>query len=215
VDGLAWAYRPPTDAPPLASLPALVNPFITFGCLNNPAKISDRCLETWAKLLAAIPKSRLVLLAGQSARGAARLTDRFLAAGVRRDRLELVFRLPTREYFEAHNLIDLMLDPFPYNGGVTTCDALWMGVPVLAVAGESYLARQGASIMTHVGLSEFVAESPEQLVELAKTWAANKEWLADIRLGLRKQMMKSPVADGVRYVRSLESALRQAWLRYV
>lgn len=215
VQGLAWVYKPPVDAPPLSSLPALVNPSLTFGCLNNPAKVSDLCLETWAKLLAAIPHSRLVLLAGQSARGAQRLTERFLAAGVSRDRLELVFRLPPKDYFEAYQLMDLTLDPFPYNGGVTTCDSLWMGVPVLTVAGDSYVSRQGASIMTHVGLSEFIAENPSHLIELAKTWANNKEWLADIRLGLRRLMTNSPIADGVRYVRALEAALRTAWLKHL
>ncbi len=213
IDGLAWAYKPPVGVPDVASLPSLVNPSFTFGCLNNPAKISELCLETWSRLLATIPNSRLVLLAGQSARGAQRLTDRFLAAGVSRERLELVFRLPTLEYFEAHQLIDLMIDPFPYNGGVTTCDSLWMGVPVLSIAGNSYVSRQGASIMTHVGLSEFIAESPGHLIALAQTWANNREWLADIRLGLRRQMMQSPITDGVRYVRSLEAALRNAWLR--
>lgn len=215
VHGLAWAYRPPVDTPDVAPLPALGNPSLTFGCLNNPAKISDLCLETWARLLAAIPHSRLVLLAGQSHRGAERLTDRFKAVGVARNRLEFVFRLPTADYFKTHNSIDMMLDPFPYNGGVTTCDALWMGVPVLTIAGNSYLSRQGASIMTHVGLSEFIADNPDHLIEVGKTWAANKEWLADIRQGLRQQMIRSPIADGKRYVQALEATLRLAWLRCI
>ena len=98
--------------------------------------------------------------------------------------------------------------PFPYNGGVTTCDSLWMGVPVLTVAGDSYVSRQGAGILTHAGISEFIADNPEHLIELAKTWATNKEWLADIRKGLRAQVAKSAIADGRTYVQSLEKGLR-------
>ena len=193
------------------ALPSGVSNAMTFGCLNNAAKISDACCDTWAKLIAAIPGSRLVLLAGQSQSGAKRLTDRFLAAGVLRDRLQLVFRLPKKDYYEAYQMFDLALDPFPYNGGVTTCDALWMGVPVLSVAGNSYVSRQGAAVMAHAGLSEFVADSPAMLIELAKTWNANREWLADIRAGLRAQVASSPIANGKTYVRHLEDALRKAW----
>jgi protein O-GlcNAc transferase len=211
LESLAWCYRPPTNAPTVTPLPAAKSGVLTLGCLNNPAKISEACLNTWAQLLASIPNARLVLLAGQSAVGAQRLQSRFLDAGVERDRLELVFRLPPAEYFEAHQLIDMMLDPFPYNGGVTTCDALWMGVPVLTLAGASYVSRQGASIMTHVGLSEFVADSPENLIALAGMWAANKDWLADIRKGLRDQIAKSPVADPKQYIAALQNGYRQAW----
>lgn len=208
---LPWVYHPPADAPAVNALPGLDRTTITFGCLNNAAKISDACMDAWVELLKAVPHSRLVLLAGQSRAGAKRLTDRFAAAGVPGDRLELVFRLPRAEYFEAYQLFDLALDPFPYNGGVTTCDALWMGIPVLAVAGKSYVSRQGAAILTHAGLGEFVADDPGMLVGLARTWSENRDVLADIRAGLRQQVAKSPVADGPGYVRGLEAALRRAW----
>jgi protein O-GlcNAc transferase len=211
LESLAWCYKPPADAPAVTPLPATKSGVLTFGCLNNPAKISESCLNTWAKLLAAIPDARLVLLAGQSATGAQRLQSRFLEAGVQKDRLELVFRLPASEYFEAHQLLDMMLDPFPYNGGVTTCDALWMGVPVLTVAGGSYVSRQGAAIMTNVGLSEFIADTPQKLIDLGRMWSENKSWLADIRSSLRGQMSKSPVADPKLYLKALEAGYRKAW----
>jgi protein O-GlcNAc transferase len=209
---LAWMYSPPTDAPAITPLPSSsgAKPF-TFGCLNNAAKISEDCCDTWARLIASIPGSRLVLMAGQSQAGAKRLTDRFVSAGILRDRLQLVMRLPRKEYFESYQLFDLALDPFPYNGGVTTCDALWMGVPVLTVAGNSYVSRQGAAVMTHVGLSEFVADTPAGLIDLAKIWASNRDMLADIRGGLRSQLAGSSVADGRRYCRALEEAYRTAW----
>ncbi|HET6572525.1 MAG TPA: tetratricopeptide repeat protein [Fimbriiglobus sp.] len=204
----AWVYAPPTDAPPVTPLPQRE---FTFGCLNNSAKISDACLEAWAAVLQAVPDSRLVLLAGQSRGGAERLLDRFAERGVSRERVELVFRLPRQEYFATYSQFDLSLDPFPYNGGVSTGDSLWMGVPVLTVAGPSYVSRQGIMAMTTVGLPEFVAQSSEELVRLAKEWTNRREELTEIRAGLRDRLAKSPLADAPRYVRSLEEALRRVW----
>lgn len=207
----AWVYAPPESAPSVTPLPAASQPGFTFGCLNNAAKISDACLEAWTAVLQAVPGSRLVLLAGQSQAGANRLVDRFAERGINRGRVEVVFRLPREGYFEAYRRFDLSLDPFPYNGGVTTGDSLWMGVPVLTVAGTSYVSRQGAMAMTAVGLPEFVAESPADLVRLAKEWTTRRRELAEIRTGLRDRLAKSPLADGPRYVRNLEDALRKAW----
>lgn len=212
---LPWVYQPPGDAPDLTPLPGLDRSTITFGCLNNAAKISEACLQAWVRILKEIPSARLVLLAGQSEAGAKRLTDLLTAAGVSGDRLQMVFRLPRSEYYEAYQLFDLALDPFPYNGGVTTCDALWMGVPVLTLAGNTYVSRQGAAILTHAGLGEFVAESVDGLVALARTWAENRDVLAEIRAGLRDQLARSPVADGPAYVRHLEEALRRAWQKRI
>lgn len=210
LEGLAWAYQPQTDVPTVAPLPSLNSSTFTFGCLNNAAKLSDACLATWVKLLQAIPNSRLILLAGQSTSGADRLRQVFTDAGIPADRLELLTRVPKREYFETYSRCDLALDPYPYNGGVTTVDALWMGVPVLTVAGTSYVSRQGVAILTHVGIPEFAADTPEHMIELAKIWAANREMLADIRLGLRSQVSRT-IADGRLYISGLESALRGAW----
>lgn len=207
----AWVYSPPATAPQVTPLPAAAKRQFTFGCLNNPAKISDVCLATWAKLIQTIPGTKLVLLAGQAQGGAKRLMKLFTEAGILRDRIELVMRLPKDKYFEAYSQFDVALDPFPYNGGVTTCDALWMGVPVLTVAGPSYVSRQGAMQMMAVGLAEFVADSPEGLVQLAKDWTTRRPELAQIRAGLRERLTHSPLADGRRYVRALENALRTAW----
>jgi predicted O-linked N-acetylglucosamine transferase (SPINDLY family) len=207
----AWVYAPPASAPPVTPLPAATQRGFTFGCLNNPAKISDACLETWAAILHATPGSRLVLLAGQAHAGAKRLLERFSERGIVRERVELVFRLPAEQYFETYCRFDLSLDPFPYNGGVTTGDSLWMGVPVLTVAGASYVTRQGLMAMTAVGLPEFVAQSPGDLVRLAKEWTHRREELATIRAGLRDRLARSPLADAPRYVRNLEEALRKVW----
>jgi predicted O-linked N-acetylglucosamine transferase (SPINDLY family) len=208
---VAWVYRPPDDAPPPNALPGLSGKSFTFGCLNNAAKLSDACAAAWARILKAVPKSRLVVLGGRSAAAAKVLTDRFTQLGIASDRLEVVYRLPSAEYFEAYQPIDLALDPFPYNGGVTTCDALWMGVPVLTVTGTDYRSRQGASILTNLGLPEFVADSADKLVELAAIWADQRTGLADLRGSLRDMLQSSPITDAPRYARHLEAAYRDVW----
>jgi predicted O-linked N-acetylglucosamine transferase (SPINDLY family) len=205
---LGWAYVPPKDAPVPNALPASRGRSFTFGCLNHPGKLSEPCVEAWAAILKAVPKSRLVLLAGESVASAEALAARFTKLGVVSDRLELVYRLPVRDYFEAYQPLDLALDPFPYNGGATTCDALWMGVPVLTVVGRDARGRQGQSILTALGLPEFVTDTPEQLVSLAVTWADQRDSLADLRNTLRDIVTQSPVTAVANYVKQLEDAYR-------
>ena len=209
--GLAWVYQPPTNAPAVTPLPSSGKKGFTFGCLNNVAKISDDCLVAWAAVLAAVPGSKLVLLAGQSNAGAKRLADRFKSAGILRDRVELVFRLPRDQYFSAYQSFDLALDPFPYNGGITTCDAMWMGVPVLTVAGNSYASRQGLAVLATLGLPGFIARTPAELAELAKSWSHRRPELAGIRAELRGLMKKSAVCDVAGYVKGFEAEVIKAW----
>jgi predicted O-linked N-acetylglucosamine transferase (SPINDLY family) len=208
---VGWVYNPPPAAPTLNALPAQTRRTFTFGCLNNPAKLSDACVGTWAAVLKTVPRSRLVLLAGRSAEAARVLADRFTARGIASDRLELVYRLPLNEYHEAYQPIDLCLDPFPFNGMLTTCDALWMGLPVLTVAGRDTRSRQGVSILTNLGLPEFVADTPEKLIELAAIWSEQRPGLGDLRGSLREMMRQSPVTNAGQFVRHLEAAYRRAW----
>lgn len=204
---LGWVYVPPVGAPVPRPVPANRRAF-TFGCLNHPGKLSDPCVDVWAAILKAVPKSRLVLLAGQSVAASDELAARFTRRGVAPDRLEVMYRLSGNDYFEAYQPFDVALDPFPYGGGVTTCDALWMGVPVLTVAGRDARGRQGVSLLTALGLPEFIADTPDQVVSLAATWADERPVLADLRVGLRDMMAQSPVTDAQGYVRRLEDALR-------
>ena len=185
---LGWVYVPSLSAPAPTAPPVARGRSFTFGCLNHPGKLSEPCVDAWAAILKAVPKSRLVLLAGVSVASADALAARFTARGVSSDRLELVYRLPLNDYFEAYQPLDLALDPFPYNGGATTCDALWMGVPVLTVAGRDARGRQGVTILNALGLPEFVADTPEQLVTLAATWADQRDSLADIRPGTLREI---------------------------
>jgi predicted O-linked N-acetylglucosamine transferase (SPINDLY family) len=202
-------YIPPPNAPTPNALPAGSHRTFTFGCLNASGKLSDACLGTWANVLRAVPKSRLVLQAGRSVEATRQLTDRFTRFGISSDRLELVYRLPEHEYPEAYQPLDMALDPFPFNGRATTCDALWMGVPVLTVAGADCRARQGLSILANIGLTDFVANSIDKFVELAATWASQRDALADLRSSLREMVAASPVTDAEAYVRNLEDAYRK------
>jgi predicted O-linked N-acetylglucosamine transferase (SPINDLY family) len=203
-------YVPPATAPLPSPLPAASRQQLTFGCLNDPGKLSEVCLETWAKILKSVSESRLVLQAGRSIETARHLTDRFARLGVESGRLILVYRMPEDDYFQAYQSIDMLLDTFPFNGRTTTCDALWMGVPVLSVAGEDCRSRQGASIMTNLGFLDFVADTPEKLVTLAMIWADQPDTLADLRAGLRDMMSQSPITDAIAYVRNLETAYSHA-----
>jgi len=208
-----WCYAAPTDLDlEPGPLPTFARKQFTFGCLNNPAKISEACLATWVKILQTIPGTRLLLLGGQSQAGAKRLLDRITKAGVLRDRVEVLPRLPREKYFETYQSFDLALDPFPYNGGVTTGDALWMGVPVLTVVGGTYVARQGLMVNHVLGLNEFTAASADELPGLAKQWKNRLPELAELRGTLRQRLLASPLGDAQRYVRNLEAALRRVWL---
>lgn len=203
-------YVPSSTAPVPNALPAGQRRTLTFGCLNHPGKLSDACLDTWAAVLKAVPQSRLLLQAGHSVEAARQLTERFTRGGVSPDRLELVYRLPEQDYLEAYQPVDMALDPFPFNGRSTTCDALWMGVPVLSVAGMDSRSRQGQSILTNLGLPDFVAATPEKLVSLAATWADQRDALADLRGGLREMMATSSITDGSAFVQHLEAAYRKS-----
>lgn len=211
IENPCWVYRPPDAAPAVGPLPAATNAAFTFGCLNNPAKASDACLDAWAKLLLAVPTARLAMTGSQSNSGAARIRERFAAVGVSADRVDLRPRVPFEQYLAAYGGIDVALDPFPFNGGITTGDALWMGVPVLAVAGNTYAGRQGIAVLSAVGLNDFVARDTEHLVELGSAWANRRDELAAIRAGLRDRIAASPFCDAVGYVRKLEAAFRRLW----
>ncbi len=207
-----WVYAPPRE--PVAEvgpLPGLATRAFTVGCLNNPAKISEACLKAWATLIQSVAGSRLVLLSGTSQAAAKRLSDYFTRAGILRDRVEFLPRMGTADYFAAYGKLDLSLDPFPYNGGVTTGDSFYMGVPVVTVAGATYAGRQGVMANKALGLEEFTVQKPEELAACVKGWMARRPELAELRANLRSRLMSSPLGDAPRYVRNLEAALRKVF----
>lgn len=207
-------YRPPEEAPPVGELPALRSGRLTFGCFNHLPKLTDEMLALWGRLLAALPQARLMLKAfGLSAEGARRrLLERLARHGIGAERVELRGPQPTlAEHLACYGEVDIALDVFPYNGATTTCEALWMGVPVVTLAGATHVARVGASILSHAGLSELVAETPERYVEIALSLARDLGRLAALRVGLRERLRASALLDASGFARQLEAAYRDMW----
>jgi protein O-GlcNAc transferase len=210
-----WCYDPLVDPElPVERLPALENGFITLGCLNNFCKINEGCLALWAKVLHAVPRSRLLLLAP---RGEAR--ERALARleplGVDRARVEFVDWLPRPEYLKLYNRIDIGLDPTPCNGHTTSLDAFWMGVPtVTLVSTKTAFGRAGWSQLSNLGLQELAAETPEQYVATVVQLASDLPRLQNLRSSLRQRMQKSPLMNGKRFAGHMEAAYRQMWQRW-
>jgi protein O-GlcNAc transferase len=206
-------YVPMGDAPAVSALPCLSSGFITFGCLNKFAKCSADCLDLWARILQAVPNSRLVLHA-MPGWYLDRVRGRFERGGVSPSRLEFVGKMDWPQYVATYARIDIALDPFPYNGGITTCDALWMGVLVITLSGKTAVGRVGRSILSNVGLPELVAQTPEQYVQLAVDLANNPDRLKELRAELRPRLQESPLMDGRQLARDIASAYRNAWRKY-
>jgi len=205
-----WCYQPHPAAPEVNLLPAANTGQITFGCLNHFSKINEPTLLLWSKILRALPNSRMVLhaKAGSHQDRVAKLLDE---QNVAPSRLEFVPPKDIADYFYTYHRIDIALDPFPYNGGTTTCDALWMGVPVVTLAGQLALARAGVSILTNSNLPELIAQSPDQYISIATTLARDLPRLAKLRSTMRDRLTKSPLMDAPTYTHGIESAYRQAW----
>lgn len=214
VDGSFWCFRPHDFAPDPGPLPAIANGHITFGSFNNSAKLSPSTLKLWAGVMAAVPEAKLLLKALAFADEATQTYFRrqLVDFGVAPDRL--IFEGPNlniKEFFEAYQRIDIGLDPTPYNGGTTTCEALWMGVPVVTLRGERFCSRMSHSFLNNVGLSELSADCSGDYVAAAATLASDLDRLQHIRESLRDRMAASPICDGPRAARELEDAFRQAW----
>lgn len=202
-----WCYRPSPEAPP----PAPRRGSLCFGSFNNLAKLSDACLDLWGEALAGIEGARLLVAAAPEGEARSRIVDRLGARGVAASRLEFRGRLPPADYLALYAEVDIALDSYPYTGGTTTCDALWMGVPVLSLAGRRSAARSAASLLQSLGLADWVASSPQEFCAIAGKWADKAADLASLRLGLRARMKKSALMQERAFVRDWESLLRSAW----
>ncbi len=211
---VAWCYRPP-EGTEVTPLPADTAGYVTFASFNNLAKTTDEALAPWAQILHAIPEARLQLLSGMGAPGTRRVNATLAKHGISAQRVTWMTRRPKDEYFRLYHDVDIALDPFPYNGGVTTCDALWMGVPVVALAGKSYVSRQGVSLLTNVKLTELIGATQEEYVQAAVALAHDLPRLRGLRGDLRERMRQSVLTDATRYTRQLEGAYRAIWQRYV
>jgi protein O-GlcNAc transferase len=197
------------ESPPIAALPALSAGHITFGCFNALPKITAEMAAVWSRILQALPHSRLLLKNhGLSDDGARRqLLELFLP-----DRVDLRSWIDSRhDHLKLYNQVDIALDTYPYHGTTTTCQALWMGVPVISLAGNSHRSRVGVSILSNVGLPELIAQTPDQLLQIALKLAGDLPRLSELRSTLRQKMQRSPLTDAPAFAAHIESAYRQVW----
>ncbi|MBF0136782.1 MAG: tetratricopeptide repeat protein [Magnetococcus sp. DMHC-1] len=206
-------YAPPYYAPPVTDLPALATGYITFGCFNNQMKITPEVVALWAQILHRVPTARLVMhtrgFDDQKTRE--RYLEWFRLQAIDASRLELGGLLSHQNLLAAYGGMDVALDPFPYSGGLTTLEALWMGVPVVTLQGGYFCGRHSSSHLHNVDLAWLVTRSPEEYVETAVKLTNNLEELARLRHNLRVRMGRSPLCDGSRYTRNLETAYREVW----
>jgi len=206
-------YAPVGESPEVNALPARSAAGVTFGSLNNFAKVNEGVLALWARVMEAAPGSRIVMLCPE---GWARERVRafFAARRISPERVELVGLLPRSESLRLYQRIDIALDPFPYNGMTTTCDALWMGAPVLTLPGRTAASRVGLSLLSTVGLPEFAASSEDDYVSLSVELAADLPRLVNLRATLRPRMLASPLMDAPGFARKVEAAYRSMWTRW-
>ncbi len=210
-------YGGGADAPAPTSAPGLATGAATFGSFNNPAKLSGATLDAWATLLMRLPQARLLLKgkAFSDASTRALYLDRLARRGVAAARIELFAEIPdSAAHLALYHRVDIALDPFPYNGTTTTCEALWMGVPVVTLRGDRHAGRVGASLLTQIGMPDLIADSIEAYVETAVALAGAPGRLADQRHSLRPRMAASPLCDAPAFARKVEQAYRTMWRRW-
>ena len=203
----------PSSAPKYAALPAAATGDVVFGNFNNLAKLGASVAALWSRILEQLPGARLLMkshaLSDEATRE--RVLSLFTAAGIEPQRILLEEGALHPDLLASYNRVDLALDPFPYSGGLTTCEALWMGVPVITLRGDRFAGRHSTSHLSNAGLAGFVAETADDYVRLAVQWATDLEALADLRAQLRPMMAASPLCDSAAYTAELETKLRELW----
>ncbi len=209
-------YTPPAEMPDVAPLPAVANGHITFGYFGRTVRLNDRVLAVWARILHAVPGSRLMLNSAPFGEPASlkQMTARFAALGIEPARLELVHTSPQPRTWAAYGEIDIALDPFPHNAGTTTIEALWQGVPVLSLAGRPTVGRFGAAILHAIGLDDWVTNDIDAYVARAVRASADIDALARLRRGLRERFAASPLRDAAGLAHEVEAAYRALWRRW-
>lgn len=212
-----FCFTPPADdvrfrpTPP----PAVRNRHVTFGSFQNQMKLNDAVMAAWGRILSALPEARLRLLNRQlrDATARDRLRDRLRRFGVAPERLTMVDHLPREDYLLAYAEVDIVLDTFPYPGATTTCEALWMGVPTVTLAGDTLISRQGASLLACAGLDDWIATDINDYVARALAHASDIDGLIRLRATLRSKVLASPLFDAARFARNLEAALEGMWVQ--
>jgi protein O-GlcNAc transferase len=206
-------FLPDKDSPAIGTLPALSAGYITFGSFNKLIKVTSEVFVLWAKILEKLPESRLILK-GKSFHDKATCqyaTNMFIQRGIAVERITLQSWDPSPKHLDAYNEVDIGLDTFPFNGAATTCEAMWMGVPVITLAGTAYHSRVGVSLLSNVGLPELVAKTSDEYVSIAINLAKDLKRLQSLREHLREIMKDSPLCDAKRFTTNLEMCYRKMW----
>lgn len=211
------SYTPPDYSIDVAPLSARNNGYVTFGCFNNPSKVNKTIIKHWAQIMQEVPKSRFYLKSKQYDTASFRehILDEFEKYGINSDRIEFRGQTNQKDHIADYNKVDIALDPWPYSGGLTTCEALFMGVPVITMPGPTFAGKHSTTHLTNAGLEQWVTESWEeytdQAVALANDWDELEKW----RLKLRDHLLNSPVCDGKRLGAHLSVAFQKMWEQWV
>ncbi len=209
-------YKPPSDCPEVSTLPARESGAITFGSFNNLGKVTSEVISAWARILTEVPGSRMVIKSPKHIENMrARCRQAFSEHGIGQDRLELLADAPTtRDHLETYGRVDIALDTFPYNGTTTTCEALWMGVPVVTLRADRTAGRIGASLLTEVGMPDLITDNVDAYVAKAKDLAGRLDSLDAMRASMRQRMARSPLCDPVGFAEDMEATYRQLWRQW-
>jgi predicted O-linked N-acetylglucosamine transferase (SPINDLY family) len=209
-------FTPPANAPAVSPAPTFTRGYVTFGCFQSLSKIDDRVLDAWVDILRSLPDAHLRLQnkAFGDAEVRARFTARIQEKGIDKGRVAMFAYTARDDYLAAYGEVDVLLDTFAYPGGTTTCEALWMGVPTITLAGDTLLARQGASLLMAAGLETWIAYSVDEYIDKALAFARDRSGLSELRAGLREQVRTSSLCDAARFARGLEDVLASLWQRW-
>jgi predicted O-linked N-acetylglucosamine transferase (SPINDLY family) len=211
LDPCCWCYLPDEGDVAIQEPPSSVTGSVTFAALNKLLKVTPTMIRTWSLILDALPGSLLMTLASESAAADPSIRELFERNGIASDRLVTVGRMSRERYLRQYQSADVALDTFPYNGHTTTCDALWMGVPVVTLAGDTHVSRAGLDVLTTVGLEALVTRTPDQYVRVAVDLARDRPRLNELRRTLRQRMRASPLCDAPGFTRRLEEAYRRMY----
>jgi protein O-GlcNAc transferase len=213
--GCFCCYAPPLDAPPVSGLPAMKNGYVTFGSLHTLSRLNPGVIALWSKVLKEIPSSRLIIFRTVlNDTIIKRLSGQFVSNGIEENRIEFVNEIPKNGYLSMYDRIDIALDTFPWSGHTTACEALWMGVPIVTLFGSRHAGRMVSSVLTRLGMEDFVAENESEYIAIAQRTALEILSLNMLRQGLRTLMEGSVLCDDRTFTRNLEHEYRKLWMKW-
>jgi predicted O-linked N-acetylglucosamine transferase (SPINDLY family) len=216
LDGPFVCYRPDDASPPVSEPPCLKSGYVPFGSFNNFSKINDVVLQTWAEILRNVPNSRIVLKWKAADEYRRRVIAQFAGLGIDAARVHLPQPDISREaHLQSYGQMDIALDTFPYCGTMTTCEALWMGVPVITLAGQTHASRVGTSLLTHVGLTDLIAADRDRYIQIAARLARATAELQQLRSDMRRRLLASSLCDQAGFVSRIEGAYRDIWSNHL